>query len=256
MHPSTNYRASATFALLFMGPPLTGKTNWLFEFPDLYVLDCDDKMANAIQRHKNKQFWFDRALVDDKGVPVPPELRWTHCTNCLKAACVDPKIKTIGIDSLTPFADYLIAHILNTGSKLIIGGIKCMEQQHWTPFKMLMTQCLMMLRASGKYIVVNCHEATDKDEITGAMTYKPMISGQLKDIITGMFTDNWHAETKQSFLEGKVVTEYFVRTQPTARIALGNSLGLPIEFKPTADVLAKYLPGNAPSALPIKPTQG
>jgi hypothetical protein len=245
MQPHTSYKPGLSFALLLIGPPLSGKTNAAMTFPVPYIFDADDKMGNAIKRlPADKVFYFDRALVDAKGLPVPPEKQWGHAVECIKAACLSPDIQTIVVDSITNLATMLINHILASGaSKLKIAGEAAMDMQCWTPFQNLMTKLIMMIKSSGKYTIFTCHEAVEKDEITGALSYKPLIQGALKDKIAGMFTDVWHTEATQVLGAGnKLETKFFVRTAPTARMALGNSLGLPTEFTVSWDELLKFMP--------------
>ena len=243
MQPSSGYNPALAFALLLVGPPLTGKTNAAFTFPKPYVFDADDKMQNAIQRNPGKQFWYDRAYVDEKGLVVPANQRWNHAIKCLDTAMKSPDVETIIIDSLTQMNIFLVDHILATGaSKLVVAGEKVMDLQCWQPFQILMTRLIMTLKSSGKLVVMTCHEETEKDDVTGMYKTNPLIQGALKHKLAGMFTDVWHTETKAEFKDGKSITKYFVRTQPTARMAFGSSLGLPAEFTLTWEELEKVMP--------------
>ncbi len=244
--PSTDYNPNNSFSLMLIGPPFSGKTNAALTFPNPYILDADDKMGNGVVRlPKDKKFWFDRVLVDDKGGAVTPELRWTRATECLKAACAMPEIETIIVDSGTAMSTFLQDHILHAGgSKLVVAGVKSMDMQCWGPFQTLMTRLIMMLKASGKKFIWICHEELEKDEVTGSFRYTPLVQGALRHKMAGMFTNVWRCETKSGLgKDNKMETTYIVRTQPKAQMTLGNSLGLPAEFTLSWDELSKLMPG-------------
>lgn len=245
MRESTDFAAGTNFALLLIGAPLSGKTNLAMQFPDPYFFDADDKLANAVSRHKGKRFWYDNGLRDDKDVAVLGPKRWARATECIKTACLDPKVGTIVLDSATSLSDFLMDHILQFPSTakvpLTVGGEKVMDQSMWGPFRDLWRRLIMMCRSSGKLVILIMHEKFEKDEASGSMIYTPCISGQLQSNIAGYFTDVWRAENKPGQLNGKPIVSYYVRTQPSARMALGNSLGLPAEFTFTFEDFKKQL---------------
>ena len=242
--------------MLLIGPPLAGKTNTLFQFPDPWIGDADDKMGNAVHRFPGKTFWFDqfnRKPVKDKEgkftgeyVKVEPELQWMYFNDCLNEALKSPLVRTIGLDSLSALTDMLIQHILKvSGSKLNLGGIPMMEKSHWGPFRDIMKRTIMGIRSYGKNLVVVAHETVDKDDLTGAIMNRPLVPGELKSNLGGMFTDVWHQESREvpdPKNPGKLMRKYFVRTQPLANFPLGTSLpDLPLEFEVTWPEIEKRL---------------
>lgn len=237
MKTHSEFTQKRDFALLLIGPPLSGKTNVAMCFDSPYFLDCDMKLGNAVSRSKNKPFFYDTIDVDtETNASVPDEKRWERLTTLCKTNCLKPEVKTIVIDSLTKVSQYLIDHILATsGSKLSVGGVKVPEQQHWQPYKLLLTRFISALRGTGKLVIFVCHEIVDKDEITGQLVYRPLLSGQLRDSIGAYFTDVWRCETEQI----GTTTRYYVRTTPTARMALGTSLNLPSTFNFTWEEFQK-----------------
>lgn len=233
-----DFKAKPSFALLLQGPPLSGKTNVAMQFPRPYFLDADDKLLNAVMLNKGKEFYYDcplRHVLNGVTTGVFPERRWQYSIDCIKAACASPDIDTVVIDSITSLGTILMQHILQFPSTakvaLTVGGEKVMDMSMWGPYRDLWTRLIMFVRGSGKMAVFCAHEVTDKDEITGAMSYRPSFQGQLKDTGAGLFTDVWCTETKQIMQDGKPATEYLIRTQPTSMRALGNSLKLPATFK-------------------------
>ena len=246
MQPGTSYSPSTSFALLIIGQPKSGKTNLAFEFPSPWFADCDGNLGSAIRRHPGKEFFFDSIATDDTNIPVPLDKQWARYADKLIAAAKDPRAKTLVTDSLTTLCPMLQAHIIATGTKLIVGGEKCMEQQHWTPFRNLMLKAINIARSSGKYVIHICHEAVDKDEISGMLSYKPLIPGQLKDSIGAFFTDVWHCENELAMntVSKQMEPKYIIRTMPTARMGfIGNSLNLPQTFQFTWEEFHKHLTG-------------
>lgn len=231
MKSNTEFKPSNDFALLLVGPPLAGKTNVAMCFPTPYFISTDRKLQNAVARHPGKKFFYDY-------IDAEPAKRWTQLTELLKAAGQNPEIQTIVIDNLTDVCTYLIDHIIaNGGTKLTVGGEKVMEMTHWQPFKILLTRLITVGKSMGKMFIVCAHEAVEKDEVTGVLNYKPLIPGSMQNQLGAYFTDVWRCETEQV---GKEVS-YIVRTTPTPRMALGNSLNLPSTFKFTWTEFNNYL---------------
>lgn len=252
MLTQTQFKAKPQFALLLMGPPLTGKTNVVFQFPGLYVNDADDKLSSAVNRNPGKEFFYDCPMRNDDGSVVPEELRWEKGVAQIKAAVADPRVKTIALDSGTAIGHNLINHILRFPSTakapLMIGGMKVMDMSMWGPYRDLWTKLIMGLRATGKLVIVVMHDVADKDEVTGAINYRPSFAGQLKDYGAGLFTDVWHTETRAKIQDdrskpgfGLPTTEYYIRTAPRSNMPLGTSLGLPAEFVFTWEQLRSKL---------------
>lgn len=235
MKTATEYHEQKQFGLLLLGEPLAGKTCVAFQFPDPYILDADEKLANAVRLFgKGKRFWYDSPER------VPDQERWPTALKMLDAAIASPEPKTIVLDGLTQMADYLQDFLVGQPSAikdLIIGGQKMMTQSHWYPFKVMGSRFIAKLRAActaaNKALIVTAHVRLEKDELTGALQLRPNISGQLADTLSSLFTDVW-------LLFNKVVDvspqypdgiQRIVRCAPTNRIQLGCSLALPPEFE-------------------------
>lgn len=226
MNPSTSYKPEAAFALMLIGPPKAGKTVFALNFPDPYILDCDNNLAGALRYHNHSKtpinFWFDNPGSE------PPEKRWGFCCKALKEAAASPDPKTIIVDGLSLMAYYLEKHILansgtSTGMKdLIIAGEKVMNMSHWMPFKNLMSQLVMACKCSGKLFIMTCHEQTEHAESGAVIGYSPLISGSLRQNIAGYFTDVWRCETNNI----PAGADYSVRFVPRSLMQIGNSLNI------------------------------
>jgi hypothetical protein len=217
----------SAFALMLIGTPKSGKTCFALNFPDPYILDCDNNLAGALRYHNHKAkpfpFWFDNPNVEPD-----PNKRWTYSMNALSAAVKHPEVKTIFIDGLSLLGYYLEKHILANSGKgngmddLIIAGEKVMNMSHWNPFKNLMSQIVMAGKASGKLFIMSCHEHIEVNKSGATVGYKPLVSGSLRNNINGYFTDVWRCETTN----GPKGSDYSVRFQPKSLMQIGNSLNI------------------------------
>jgi hypothetical protein len=242
------------FSLLMVGPPFSGKTVNLMQFPGLYILDCDDKLSSGRAFFPNKKFFYDRLIADDKDHPVDVSERWRHAVRKIDAACKDPRIKTIGIDSLTELGNALQDHLtINGTTKLVNAGVKLMDQASWRPFSVLMRGLFNLIRGQGKYLVVNAHENHRLKEDGSLDAIEIGISGALKHSIGGMFQNVWQCYTVNvpSTEPGKPPTlMYRVRTRPLHKFA---ALGTTNQNVP-ADITFNYKTIAQVFGLPLEDT--
>lgn len=231
-----NYKPEQDFALLLVGPPLSGKTTVAMQLPDPCILSTDRKLRNAVSRIKpGAKWWYEYVEM----TPGPGPTAWERFVAQTKKAATEPDVKSIIWDNLTDLGAILMEHILfKDPPKLQVGGEKVPEKQHWQPFRDLMRKAIAVMRSSGKLFCVCAHEMVDSDDMSGSLLYRPLIGGQLKDNVGGYFTDVWRCETKLNAQGG---VTYYVRTQPMPRMALGNTLGLPKEFEFTQEDFLKRL---------------
>jgi hypothetical protein len=239
MKAATDFKTSRAFALLLIGPPKSGKTTFALSFPKPWVLDCDNNLAGALRYHKNLGEPVTDFFFDDPNEEPNPDLRWSVAMKALVEAIKSPDVETIFVDGLTVLAWWLERHILansNTSSggmkDLVIAGEKCMNQSQWGPFRNNMVKFVMAARAVGKNFIMSCHEAMETSEDGAIIAYRPLISGQLRANLAGLFTDCWRCETGNS-ASGPT---YSVRFQPRTLMQIGNSLQIP---KPSLDVTNK-----------------
>lgn len=215
-----------TFGLLLIGAPKSGKTSLALQFPGPYIADCDNNIAGPfsfLQRQSLKpEFYYD--VIDLEGdKQVEPSKRWTRLTECLKKAAQEPKVQTIIVDSLTKVSDYLIDHI--TSSERVSN----MRIQDWLSYQNLMKKLIVFLRGlPGKNLIICAHENVEKDELDGTLKYFVALPSSLKNTIGGLFTDVWRAEYQPG--AGGKEGSYTIRASASARMSLGNSLGLPPTF--------------------------
>jgi hypothetical protein len=253
MKSSDLYEPNLSFGVLLQGPPKTGKTQLLLSMPSPYIADCDNNLGGAVrffrQHHPTKKFFYDTINVADDSPfckdlglsldqSVPPEHRWNRLVICCKEAAKNPDIKTICVDSLSFVTDYLCDYIV---SKKPASEERQMTIKDWVPYKNMLTKFVTTFRSVNKLFAMSCHEITEKDDGTGVIIYKPHMQSKLQDNFGGFFSDVWLTCCEN--IGGSF--QYFVKTMPQTRRALGNSLGLPENFKFIMEDFQTHLNRNA-----------
>lgn len=227
MKKGNDYNRKGTLSLLLMGTPKSGKTVVAMSFPKPFILDCDNNLRGALKYHEErgepiKDFYF----ADPNAESL--EKRWDFCLKSLEEAIESDEVESIIIDGLSLLSEYLQAMILantkgdSTQGSLTIGGEKCMMQSHWTPFKTRMARLVMACKASNKPFIMTCHTGGVLRKDGSLESYRPLISGQMRDNIAGFFSDCWLCEAKASMKQ----PTYSIRTAPKNLYQIGNSLSL------------------------------
>lgn len=221
MKKATSYNINSAFGCLLIGPPKAGKTRLALSFPRPAVLDCDGNLGGAI-RAGTTDFFFEDPNVDDNNKELAPAMRWKKCCDFLREAIESDEVDTIIIDGLSIMSNYLVDS-LSQNSKLTVGGDKVMDQSLWQPFCNKIQNFVLTGRNSNKMFIVTCHEDIIRDESNGAVVaYRPLIPGQLKQNLAGLFSDVWRVEPIT--LGAKV--SYKVRFAPKNLMQIGNSLAI------------------------------
>lgn len=223
MKESASYKPEDTIALLLVGPPKTGKTRLLAAFPDPYFLDVDGNLASAVRVLGDKKFFYDSPLKDAK---TKSDVYKTALAS-LQLATKDPRVKTVGVDSLSLLCEYIcewiVSEHIRMGDRDKNGKpIEAMTLPDYGKLLNILRSIIFDLRNSGKYVVVTSHQQVSVDELTGAKHYALAIPGQGKDTLGGAFTDVW-GTSATAVAGGK--TEYAVFTRPSGfHPALGTSI--------------------------------
>lgn len=227
MQNTANTTLEQSFGLLLVGPPKSGKTSFALQFPKPYIADCDNNISGPFgylkRQNKDPKFFYDVIDLDANGNHVDPSKKWTRLTECLKVAAASPEVQTIIVDSLSKVSDFLVDHILASER------ISQMRIQDWLSYQNMMKRLIVFLRSlKGKYIIFCAHETVEKDELDGTLKYFVALPSSLKNNLGGFFTDVWRAEYQPG--AGGKEGQYMIRAVASARMSLGNSLGLPPSF--------------------------
>ena len=234
MKSPSDFKASRAFALLLIGTPKSGKTTFALNFPKPWILDCDNNLAGALRYHKGTGDPITDFFFSDPNEEPDKDKRWQLAMRELVEAVKSPEVETIVVDGLTVLAWWLESHILKNSvgdpkGKLVIAGENVMSIQHWNPFRNLMVKFVMAARQAGKPFIMTCHETMETNDDGAVIAYRPLISGQLRHNLAGLFTDCWRCETSNDAKGSK----YSVRFQPRSLMQIGNSLQI---SKATMDV--------------------
>lgn len=220
MKPSTAFNPQTALAILLVGEPKSGKTNLAFAFPSLGIIDWDLNLASAFRRINGLAFKYDQPAMKDDGTVRDSKDQWNAAVVSTKELIKDPEVKTIFVDGLGLMVGALCEHIINEGKKSGAHKTDKMEIQDYGELLRILRAYIMMVRSSGKTLLVSSHQTGDKDETTGQIRYVLAIPGQSKDTLGGYFTDVWATMARAVGLSNK----YEIRTKPTGlHVALGAS---------------------------------
>lgn len=198
------------------------------------ILDCDGNLASAVRVANGKPFFFAEGFRDDNGKEVPEVDRWNHCVKETKALLTHPETKSFVLDGLSNLCRWGLIHTENELQKAGI-NIKKEYLAKYQSFIPLLTNFITMLRIPGKLVVVNVHQITEKEELTGRISYKFDIPGRMADNLGGLFTDVL-AISSSADPGSKIGAKYSIKTKPTG---LHVNLGTSLDLEPSIDITGK-----------------
>lgn len=205
----------SNFSTLLVGPPGSGKTTAAATapYPNLF-LDMDNKLhkmdnlkniltaGNIIQWTPNERLFkgqlasFVRSATDPQAkfaqqraagymklAEVVDELESNQCRyNGVQLA-------TVTLDSFTSVEEHLKRLLMSAN------GVATISQPLWgtvlTNYENLLNALLSL---KGVNVIVIAHQKPTQNELTGEITYSPLISGQMKDKIGKDFEEVYYLE--------------------------------------------------------------
>lgn len=238
------------FSALLIGPPGAGKTTAACTAPGpILVLDMDQKiakMSNIQDRVQSKQIvsWtpnerlFQGKLSSFVTGATNPQAKYTQqrAQGYLKLAemidkleegkCVidGVKFETIVLDTFTSTEEHQKRLLMSAN------GVATISQPLWGTMLTNNENLVSALLSLNKYanVIVIAHEQAVKDELTGMITYTPLIGGQMKEKIGKDFEEVYYLEKKVS---GDKAT-YEMLTVGSSMKACRTSRDLPARVEP------------------------
>jgi GTPase SAR1 family protein len=241
---TSDQNLSEALSILLMGPPGGGKTTLMMQFPGLYILNCDRNLAGPVRYLKSigkfKPFKYDTIsqYEDDegehhKGDMIDIKFGWDRLRALARAAIKDPSIQTIGLDTLTWCDQALYAHSCR------VQGLKELEGFNWSPYKRELHAFLSECKASGKTVIVNCHEKIEYDKKGAIEAYVPSISTGISAYFGYYFSDIWRCTLVDQ--GGTRGLKAIVTTHPTAVSQLKNSILCGNTLEASYEAVEKFL---------------
>jgi len=229
VQPIADYSTKEEFIrLLLQGPPGSGKTTTINQFPGAYVIDVDVNLGGALRycKHHNLPIpvGYDRLDVDEAGIVVPPIARYLRFEKLYNEAMLNDQVRTIIVDSATGFTDVLMSEVKRQQPSVKDG------RQLYGFYLEAGKQFLGKLTQTRKHIVVTAHERIEQDAMTQITQYRIAWPGQLGDYLGAFFTNVWRCEVEREGIPPKY--KFVIRTmQDTQHHGLKNDLELPPIFE-------------------------
>lgn len=211
-------------AILIVGDPGSRKTTLALQFPAPYVFDADCNMSAPLNFLKartpgiEKNVFYDRASINEKGEPIPLKDQFTWMNKCLNAAVLSPFVQTIICDSFSALTDIFIMECKRQANPTFtqeqLNKFQ-MRIQDWGTFGFLIREWVMRLRAAGKILIITAHQKMEQDEADKRWKLFLNIPGQSATNVSGMFTDVWVTYPAITGVGAQQAHIWKVRTLPT-----------------------------------------
>lgn len=195
----SDLKTSENLKVLLYGASGTGKTCYSVSAPGpIFVFDFDGKISSAKKFLESTQ----PGKIDEIEFEQLPLAKTANTYERFQAllsrmeelaAKGEFKWKTIVVDSITMYSDALMAGVIrqNPGVKRYNANIPVMQDYlfHTNYFKQDMGR-LLSLPCN---VICLGHITTEKDEHTGEIIHKPLLSGKLADHLPRIFTEVWRS---------------------------------------------------------------
>jgi len=203
------------FSCLLVGPPGSGKSTAASTAPGpILFLDMDNKLhkmenmkaklasGQAVQWIPDERL-FQGSLSSFVSGAINPQAKFTQqrAKGYMKMVEVIDELektggsynsvafKTIVLDSFTSTEEHLKRLLMSAN------GVATISQPLWgTVLTNYENMLNALLSLKGVNVIVIAHERPNKDELTGIITYTPLISGQMKDKIGKDFEEVYYLE--------------------------------------------------------------
>lgn len=187
----SNEISASTVRLLVYGPPGAGKTYLMGSFPGLFVLDTDRGLRT----------------LKDRNIPsIPLETgaeTWKEMIDLMKkikdrSAPFDKfAIKTLGIDSITQLAKFLLEDAMARPPAGMTPRARTSFKPEWDHYDLVATRLEKIInraRDLGLNVVATCGVKIDKDDVSGTFLGQPDIVGAYRNRVGHDFDEYFYME--------------------------------------------------------------
>lgn len=186
-------QAATTFRCLLYGPPGAGKTRLAATFPKPLFVDTDRGMRSIPDGLDVKFLRLPEHASFKTVLDILTDLKNKRGPFAQGGTLADRK--TIVIDSISSLADeYLMKEIMvgNKRDPLVENA----QRDDYGRLKIELVQLGNLLKdISDSYnVVVTALVDEEKDELTGALEGKPLMTGKYRDIIGAVFDEEYYME--------------------------------------------------------------
>jgi hypothetical protein len=223
---------------LIVGPSGTGKTVCAAGFPTgIEYHDFDNKIQSAAYFYRKDAERLSGIEVKAYGaLPRNEKIKqWEVRVKEIETLSAKGQLpfKTLVLDSLTTFTHAILEDYIyrsQTGIKRPVAGLNA--QQDYALLDRHLTQIISGLLSLNCNVVFIGHEVAEKDELTGAITRKPLMAGKFADKLSIYFPEVYYSKVNS---EGKYLLQANADAQRNAR----TQRGLPKEIESSYAAITK-----------------
>lgn len=212
--------------IVVYGDSGAGKTCWTMGFPGpIWVADFDGKVSSgaafvgAFQKEKLSEIEYEnfKGTATQNGYD-----RFRPFLSRLEERAKPEEVfpfKTIVVDSLTTLSHEMMLSIIASSPGIKRASPTTPVLQDYGAIHTALVSLIGRLVALPCHIVVTAHIKSEKDESTGEIKYRPMLSGQLPEKLPILFEEVYRAYVRkegdktQRLLQTQSDGRYITRTQ-------------------------------------------
>lgn len=189
--------------ILLLGFSGSGKTRFIGTMPSPYIADFDDNL-NSLIGHDVEFDPFHMNMDDSRKA-------YADFKKVLSEWRKEPKRGTFCVDSLSRYADAILAWALKENGKNVGGQ---MTQADWGKAIAEVKLSLGQITTLPCHVVVTAHYQAEKDEMLGSLRYEPLIFGKsLPGLLPTYFDEVWRMAVIPP-KDGKGTAEHKVQVIP------------------------------------------